>query len=141
VPIHFEWKVETLRAYISIRFSAPSYPFSHKSLIRGTLNGNLTSILTGHVWTLRPEAKTAIQLNAVLFMSIHNFEKMLQGYHKVPCDGRLAYVAHTKMAATRVCSKAKRLEPMSGVLSIVLLAVYHCVVVGCGPHVVLASHS
>jgi hypothetical protein len=97
-----------------------------RSKVKETPNGNLTNILTGHEWTLRSARKSANRLSSVLLMAVHNVDNLLQGYHRVRSDGKLAYVAHNRITTTKDCSRhsrAIRLEPISGVFLIFLILI------------------
>ena len=67
-----------------------------KSQVNNAPHGNLTSILTGPGSSLRSEKKCAHRLNAVLFVAIHNVEKLLPGYRLINYKEKSVYVAHNR---------------------------------------------
>ena len=67
-------------------------------------DGNLTSVLSGPDWYLRPEAKCAHRLKAVLFLSVHSSQVLLSGYLRSTASDRLAYVAHNRYT-NKHCSR------------------------------------
>ncbi len=59
-------------------------------------DGNLTSILSGPGSTERSSAKCAHRVNALMFIMVHSYQKLLSGYTSIMSSDKLAYVAHNR---------------------------------------------